>query len=122
MKILHAHYSMGEPGLIFWVESSDGPPPNPSRGRTSKTPKSKPHPYSQKPGINGESRTIFLHLPSVKGIPLPSPQLIHPWNIDSENAVLAPYDIEGIFLFYCWSDRWFECYDPTDFFAVYYGG
>jgi SNF2 family DNA or RNA helicase len=34
----------------------------------------------------------------VHGIPLPSPQLVHNWEIDTEKPALAPFLVDGIFL------------------------
>jgi hypothetical protein len=38
MQVLHAHYSPDQPGLTFWVESSDVPAPKPQRGRVLENP------------------------------------------------------------------------------------
>jgi SNF2 family DNA or RNA helicase len=98
MHILHAHYSPDKPGLFFWAESPDVAAPTPSRGRAAQNPKPKAHPFCGAPGIPGEKRTVTLRLPAVKGIPLPSPQLVHNWDIDTENPTLAPFLVDGIFL------------------------
>lgn len=103
MQVLHAHYSPQEPGLTFWLETADLPAPKPQRGRATENPKIKPHPFSVAPAelsrsIPGEKRRIALQLPAVKGIPLPSPQLVHNWDIETENPALAPFVVDGIFL------------------------
>jgi SNF2 family DNA or RNA helicase len=98
MNILHAHYSPESPGLLFWEETSEGTAPISARGRSAQNPKPKPHPFCVAPDLPGEKRTVTLRLPTVRGIPLPSPQLIHSWNIDSENPSLAPFQVDGIFL------------------------
>ncbi|RPH62793.1 MAG: DEAD/DEAH box helicase [Chloroflexi bacterium] len=36
-------------------------------------------------------------MPAIKGIPLPSPQLVHNWDIETENPALAPFVVDGIF-------------------------
>jgi SNF2 family DNA or RNA helicase len=97
MKILHAHYSPNEPGLFFWAETSDAAP-TPSRGRAAQNPKPKAHPYCVAPDFSGEKRRVTLQLPAVRGIPLPSPQLVHHWEMDTENPALAPFVLDGIFL------------------------
>jgi SNF2 family DNA or RNA helicase len=98
MHILHAHYSPDNPGLFFWAESPDSAAPTPSRGRVAQNPKPKAHPFCGAPSLPGEKRTVTLRLPAVKGIPLPSPQLVHNWEIDTETPVLAPFWVDGIFL------------------------
>jgi SNF2 family DNA or RNA helicase len=41
---------------------------------------------------------VTLRLPVVRGIPLPSPQLAHTWDIDTADPLLAPFELDGIFL------------------------
>ena len=98
MNILHAHYSPDAHGLIFWVETSDVPAPIHQRGRRMRNPRPKRHPYCIAPNLTGEKRTFILRLPAVRGIPLPSPQLVHPWNLDLKSPVLTAFAIDGIFL------------------------
>lgn len=98
MQILHAHYIPDHPGLFFWAETSDVPAPTPARGRTAQNPKSKSHPFGTRPEFPGEKRTITLQLPAVRGIPLPSPHLVHNWEIGTEKPALAPFLVDGIFL------------------------
>ncbi len=104
MNILHAHYSPDTTGLFFWAESDDSTAPIPSRGRTAQKQKPKTHPFcvrriaEQNALLGGETRTITLLLPAVKGIPLPSPNLVHHWKIDTENPTLAPFLISGVSL------------------------
>jgi SNF2 family DNA or RNA helicase len=97
MHVLHAHYSPDEPGLTFWVETADVPTPKPQRGRVAENPKPKQHPFGLAPDIPGGKRPITLHLPAVRGIPLPSPQLIHNWDMETESPGLARFVVEGIF-------------------------
>lgn len=97
MNILHAHYSSDEPGLTFWVETPDAAAPKPQRGRIAENPKPRSHPFSSVPDFPGEKRKVALLLPSDRGIPLPSPQLVHNWEVDTENPVLAPFMVDGIF-------------------------
>jgi hypothetical protein len=90
---------MGKPGgIIFWAETSDAPQPVPQRGRTAKNPKPKPHPFIVFPNLTSAKRTLTLHLPTVKGISLPSPNLIHNWNIDTAEPTLATYTLDGIWM------------------------
>jgi SNF2 family DNA or RNA helicase len=103
MQTIHAHYSPDEPGLTFWAETSDVPAPKPQRGRMAENPypdghkKPKSHPFCAALDIPGEKRKIALQLPAVKGIPLPSPQLVHNWDIETDNPALAPFVVDGIF-------------------------
>ncbi len=102
MPVLHAHYSPADPGLTFWAENADAPPPKPQRGRVAKNPRPQPHPFclaskELRQNLAGETRKIVLRLPAVRGIPLPSPQLVHNWELDTENPALAPFVVDGIF-------------------------
>jgi SNF2 family DNA or RNA helicase len=98
MNILHAHYVPDTPGLFFWEETPDLPAPTPARRNAAHSPKPKPHPFSLAPNLPGEKRAIVLRLPAVRGIPLPSPQLVHTWDIDKQNPALAPFLIDASFL------------------------
>jgi SNF2 family DNA or RNA helicase len=102
MPILHAHYSPYDPGLTFWAENADASSPKPQRGRVAKNPKPQPHPFclsskELRHNLAGETRKVALRLPAVRGIPLPSPQLVHNWELDTENPTLAPFVVDGIF-------------------------
>jgi len=102
MYILHAHFSPDNPGLTFWAENADAPTPRPRRGRVAKKPKPQPHPFclsgkELRHTLAGETRKVTLRLPTVRGIPLPSPQLVHNWELDTENPALAPFVVDGIF-------------------------
>ncbi|HPH98619.1 MAG TPA: DEAD/DEAH box helicase [Anaerolineaceae bacterium] len=97
MQILHAHFSPELSGLVFWVESPDCPAPKPQRGRVAENPKPKTHPFCIVPDFPGEIRRITLRLPAVKGIPLPSPQLIHNWTLDTDQPGLASFLVDGLF-------------------------
>jgi SNF2 family DNA or RNA helicase len=98
MHILHAHYSAHQSNFFFWAETSEAAPPTPVRGRTAKNPRPRAHPFCIAPALPGEIQTITLQLPAVKGIPLPSPQLVHPWDISAENPGLAPFLLDGVVL------------------------
>jgi len=97
MNILHAHFFPDEAGLFFWAETPDAAAPAASRGKMPHLPRPKPHPFCAALNMPGEKRTVTLQLPSVRGIPLPSPLLIHHWDIDTQNPTLAPFGVEGIF-------------------------
>jgi len=106
MNILHAHYQSPQKpeetgGILFWMETSDLPAPK--SGRAAKKEKSRLHPFCADAdtlkrvlNIEGASKTATLKLPAVKGIPLPSPQLIHNWNLDSKNPKLDSFLVNGI--------------------------
>jgi len=89
--------------MLFWMETSDVPAPK--SGRAAKKEKSRLHPFCADANtlkrllnIEGASKTATLRLPAAKGIPLPSPQLIHNWNLDSKNPKLAPFLVNGIWM------------------------
>ena len=106
MNILHAHYQPPQRpeesgGVLFWMETSDLPAPK--SGRSAKKEKSRLHPFCADTdtlkhllSLEGASKTAILRLPAVRGIPLPSPQLIHNWNLDSKNPKLSPFLVNGI--------------------------
>jgi SNF2 family DNA or RNA helicase len=106
MNVLHTHYQPPQTpdktdGILFWMETSDLPAPK--SGRAAKKEKSRLHPFCADADalrrlLNGEgaSKTVTLRLPAVKGIPLPSPQLIHNWDLDSQGPKLAPFLVNGI--------------------------
>jgi len=108
MNILHAHFQPPQTaedtgGILFWMETSDAPAPK-SR-RAVKKEKSHLHPFCTNTNllkrllnVEGASKTVSLRLPAVKGIPLPSPQLIHNWNLDSKNPKLVPFLVNGIWM------------------------
>ncbi|MDP1546066.1 MAG: DEAD/DEAH box helicase [Anaerolineales bacterium] len=108
MNILHAHYHSPQAsnqtgGILFWMETSDQPAPK--SGRAAKKEKSRLHPFCADAdtlkhvlNIEGTSKTVTLRLPAVKGIPLPSPQLIHNWDLDSKNPKLTPFLVNGIWM------------------------
>ncbi|MBT3189733.1 MAG: DEAD/DEAH box helicase [Anaerolineae bacterium] len=103
MNIIHAHYqppqNADDPvGIYFWAETPDAPQPSPRRGRAAKTPKPKVHPFATAPTIKGEKRTLTLQLPEVRGIPTPSPQLIHNWDIPTAEKTLSPFNLDAIWV------------------------
>jgi SNF2 family DNA or RNA helicase len=103
MHILHAHYQPpqedGKPGgMIFWAETPEAPQPAKQRGRTAKNPRPKAHPFAARPNLDGKKRALTLRLPTVRGIPLPSPELVHNWDVDTENPSLAPFTVDGIWM------------------------
>jgi len=108
MNTLHAHYHSPQDsnqtgGILFWMETSDLPAPK--SGRAAKKEKSRLHPFCADTAtlkhllnIEGASKTATLRLPAVKGIPLPSPQLIHNWDLDSKKPKLALFLVNGIWM------------------------
>ncbi|MFZ5821293.1 MAG: SNF2 helicase-associated domain-containing protein, partial [Chloroflexota bacterium] len=108
MNILHAHYQPPQKpgdtgGVLFWVETSELLAPK--SGRAAKKEKSRLHPFCAEAdtlrralATEGASKIVTLRLPAVKGIPLPSPQLIHNWNLDSANPKLSPFLVNGIWM------------------------
>ncbi len=116
MWVLHAHWQppclpadAGE--MLFWVETSEAPPPPRRRGRLSQRPAPKDHPFcmshsqlSHVPGLGGhlagaEATQILLRLPSTRTGPRPSPGLLHDWELDEETApFLAPWRVNGLSL------------------------
>ena len=98
MNVLHAHFSPDAPGLFFWAETSEAAVPGPSKGRAAAKPRPKPHPFCAGLNLPGEKRQVTLRLPAVKGIPLPSPQLVHSWNLDTLKPLLNPFVVDGVFL------------------------
>jgi hypothetical protein len=110
MNVLHAHYQPPQSpqdlgGILFWVETTDASASAPKQTRVAKKPKSRLHPFCADTGIlkhilylDGASKTITLRLPAVKDVPLPSPPLIHNWNLDSKNPKLSSFLVNGIWM------------------------
>ena len=104
MHILHAHYQPeNSGGILFWAETSDVLAPK--QPRAAKKTKSRLHPFCADTtalknifNLDGISKTVTLHLPAVRGVPLPSPQLIHNWDLDTQSPTLYSFLINGIWL------------------------
>src|SRR3990172_13240102 len=108
MNVLHAHYQPPQSpqdsgGILFWMETSDVSAPK--QTRAAKKAKSRLHPFCADTAalkhvldLDGASKTITLRLPAVKEIPLPSPQLIHNWDLDSKNPGLSSFLVNGIWV------------------------
>jgi SNF2 family DNA or RNA helicase len=104
MNIIHAHYQPEKPsGILFWAETSDAPAPKQSRA--AKKPKSRLHPFCADTAtlknifnLDGASKTVTLRLPAVRGVPVPSPQLIHNWDLDLQKPTLDSFLINGIWM------------------------
>jgi SNF2 family DNA or RNA helicase len=108
MNILHAHFQPPETsertgGILFWLETSDISAPR--QTHAGKKVKSRLHPFCADTGtlkhildLDGASKSITLRLPAVKDIPLPSPQLLHNWNLDSKNPKLSSFLVNGIWV------------------------
>jgi hypothetical protein len=106
MYILHAHYQPENPvGILFWAETSDVPAPKQGRRQAAKKNKSRLHPFCADKAtlkdifnLDGASKTATLRLPAVRGVPLPSPQLIHNWDLDIQKPKLDSFLINGIWM------------------------
>ncbi len=108
MNILHAHFQPAQTsertgGILFWMETSDVP--SPKQTRPTKKAKSRLHPFCADTGtlkhildLEGASRSITMRLPTVRDVPLPSPQLIHNWNLGSKNPGLSSFLVNGIWV------------------------
>ncbi|MFZ6030204.1 MAG: DEAD/DEAH box helicase [Chloroflexota bacterium] len=108
MLVLHAHWqppqhSSESGGMLFWAEMSEGKSPAWQRGRLAQNPRPKEHPFcaplqavqrilAQK----GEEQSAVLRLPTSRSGPLPSPELVHHWELDADTpAFLAPWIVKG---------------------------
>jgi SNF2 family DNA or RNA helicase len=111
MLVLHAHWQPPRHptetgGVLFWAEMSEGTPPIWQRGRIAANPKPKDHPfYAPLKAIqwlldyDSDEGTVTLRLPTTRSGPLPSPDLIHNWELDQETSpFLAPWIIKGLWL------------------------
>ncbi len=109
MLVLHTHWCPPRTpaetgGVLFWAEMSEGAAPTWQRGRIPVNPKPKEHPFcapAQAVGMvfrskNGDESAITLRLPTTRSGPLPSPGLIHNWELDQETQpFLTPWKIRG---------------------------
>ena len=106
MYILHAHYQPENPGgILFWAETSDVPAPKQGRRHAVKKNKSRLHPFCADTAtlksffkLDGATKTATLRLPAVRRTPLPSPQLIHNWDLDIQKPSLDSFLINGIWM------------------------
>ena len=106
MYILHAHYQPENPGgILFWAETSDVLAPKQGRRQAAKKNKSRLHPFCADKAtlknifnLDGASKTATLRLPAVHGVPLPSPQLIQNWDLDTQKPKLDSFLINGIWM------------------------
>lgn len=116
MLVLHSHWqpprSPAEAGgLLFWAETSAAPPPVRTKGRLARKPRPRDHPFCAapdawpRPAAPGQplaqSRPgqVTLQLPSTRTGPLPSPGLLHDWELDEETPpFLVPWRVSGLWL------------------------
>lgn len=116
MIILHAHWRpprrpSDTGGVLFWAETSDAPPPVYLRGRLPKKHSAKEHPFNlsaeelrEKIGAGtplGDARieAAKLRIPATRTGPIPSLDLAHNWQLDTETRpFMAPWIIEGLWL------------------------
>lgn len=109
--VLHAHWqppptNTESGGILFWAETSIGFTPTWQRGRIAKNPKPKNHPFCtplQDLQIvlqaEGDEGTAALRMPTSRTGPLPSPGLIHDWELDQETQpYLAQWLVKGLWL------------------------
>jgi SNF2 family DNA or RNA helicase len=115
MFVLHAHWQpltqqFGPSKFLFWAETSDAPQPARQSRRARKAP---PHPFAAPAPVVGAllrrvvapsalpialdaQSTVDLVLPTAKAGPLPSPALIHEWDLlGAGDPVLAPWQMPG---------------------------
>lgn len=91
-------------GIFFWAEDSESPPPTWQRGRMAQKPKPKDHPFcasihalQRALGKVGKEGVIALQLPTTRTGPLPSPSLIHTWELDRQSPPrLHPWLVKGL--------------------------
>ncbi len=109
MLVLHTHWCPPRTpaetgGVLFWAEMSEGTAPAWQRGRIPANPKPKDHPFCAPPLAVGmvldrqseDESTVTLRLPTTRSGPLPSPGLIHNWELDEETPPsLAPWKVKG---------------------------
>jgi SNF2 family DNA or RNA helicase len=111
MFVFHAHWQppntpFDPGGILFWAETSKGPPLVRRRRRLSERPRPGIHPYCASLqsltsiiGRERDQKRVTLWLPTTRTGPLPSPTLAHNWDIDVETpARLAPWKVEGLWL------------------------
>ena len=99
--------------ILFWAETSESAAPGRSRGRVSANPKPKAHPFCAPPQAirallgckAGDEGILTLRLPATRRGPLPSPELVHNWQLDDDAQprkdtlpFLAPWIIVGWWL------------------------
>ena len=108
MLVIHAHWqpplSPAEQGsVLFWAEDSVSQPPAWQHGRMAQNPKPKGHPYCADIetlrsvlGQTGKDGDAILRLPATRTGPLPSPGLLHTWELDRESTPsLSPWIAHG---------------------------
>lgn len=113
MIVLHAHWqpcrSRDDPGgVVLWAETGDGAAPPRSRGRPSARPRPKPHPFClDHPALRAldvvatsaacaVDHVLTLRLPTTRTGPLPSPELWHEWQLDTNAPALAPWTVAAV--------------------------
>ncbi len=96
---------------MFWAETSDAAAPARLRGTLPKKHKPKEHPFSLTPDALRETigvgtplyeareASAMLLLPTTRTGPLPSPNLTHDWDLDTQTPpFLAPTVVRGLWL------------------------
>ena len=106
LLVLHTHWNGGDhPRLLLWAEDSSAPRP-PARKRSAATPRARAHPFCATParlqavleGTTGLGKgKAELTLPSGRFGPLPSPDLVHDWDLaEAEPPRLAEWVVSGL--------------------------
>ncbi len=126
MFVLHAHWQPAptpkeSSGMLFWAEQSELRAKPSTRGRKGKD---APHPFcadatqvaqllKQAAGFEQVivAREVSLLLPTGKSGALPSPQLLHEWEIDSESPALTATALTATKVSGCW-------FSPVQTFTV----
>ncbi len=113
--VLHLHWrppadAGGEPTFLLWAETRHAPPPGRLRGRPPERPRPRPHPFAIADGaelrgylqafdptaISGGMETFVLIMPATRTGPLPSPELVHSWELDRSAPEPMPWVIPGL--------------------------
>lgn len=116
MLVLHSHWSPpgadgAAVGVLFWAETSDVALPPRARGRPGSRSTVREHPFcapiealrawlTPRPyQVQGRPAEVVLWLPSARGLPLPSPGLLHDWNVEAvEQPELRQWRVHGLWL------------------------
>lgn len=113
--VLHLHWrppadAGGEPTFLLWAETRQGSPLARGRGRPPERPRPRPHPFAVADGaelrrylqafdptaISSGVESFVLLMPSTRTGPLPSPELVHSWELDRSTPELMPWIITGL--------------------------
>lgn len=114
MWVIHTHWeppkkAADSGGILFWAETPEAEQPQARRGPISRKPKR--HPFCLSPAEmrrrigpgtpfdDAREQTVTLLLPTTRTSPLPSPELNHAWELDTERRpFLSPWTVSGLWL------------------------